>query len=143
MFEDHIHAAPCRELFHFTSEFAGVQQGIVRAQLPRLGELRLRTRSGDHTSAGGFRNLKGGASDAATRRDHEHGFGRAKMRAIEKHVPRRQKDEWNRGGFLKREVARDGNRVHCRREDELSISTVDLPSEEHVVWAKIIAPGEA
>jgi hypothetical protein len=144
MLEDDVDAA----LVGYAADFVAyplrfVIDDVIGAELAGFLELCVGTGGGDDARAEEFRDLNGGAADAAARAEDEHVFAGLKLGAVDEHVPGGLEDERDGGGFFEREIFGIGQAIDFGRANEFGAATVEHVAEVRSVAAAVVQASHA
>ena len=142
--EDNINPAFVGDAANFVANFLGfVIDEVVGAEFFGFGEFFVGASRGYDACAEEFRNLNGGAADAASSAKDQNIFGRLQLRASDEHVPSRLENQRNRGGFFPFEILRIGQTVHFGSADKFSAAAVNHVAEIGGLAAIVVEASKA
>lgn len=143
MFEHDIDAAAIGNPPHLIRDvLLRVVDHLIGAKFPGLHHLCFRSSRGNHPRSRPFRDLDGGAPNAAARAQDQHLLRRLQLRAGDQHVPRREKYQRHGGRFLEGKICGRRQRVHRGRFHVFGISAVVHVAQQCVLAALIVFSGQ-
>ncbi len=142
MLENNVDAALIGDAADFVADFLRfVIDEVVGAELFGFLQLFIGACGGDYMCAEKFRNLNGGAADAATRSENKNILPGPEFSPRKKHVPGSLENKRDRSSFFEAEIFRVWQAIYFGSADEFGTAAVDHIAEVGGLTAVVIKAG--
>src|SRR5579875_377376 len=88
-------------------------------------------------------HLNGRAPHSGPRADHQNIFSRSDARASDQHMPGCEENQGYSGGFVKTQIARDGQDIYLRRSNIFSVAAINQNAKQRVTPTSAVQPLKA